>query len=387
MPDRRKELLVATVLGALCFMPGCGSFFSSCHLCPPISSKHFVYTANAAGSPSNVSALSSDAITGTLAAISGSPYNTGSGSVALAADPGGMFLYVANYFSSNISQFTINQTSGSLSPVAGSAATAELGVDSLSIDPTGKFLYAVSDRSEHLWAYSITSTGTLTPLAGTPIAIAPSSTQSSAVVIDPSGKYLYIANHNSLSASLYGFSRNTTTGALSALSGFPVALDGLGNKGTFDPAGKFLLVTGTNIFQTVGGVDVFSLNASTGAVTITSGSPVQARDDPGGIVVDASGKYVYVINTSDVSISEFALDGASGSLAQLSGSPISSGGSGSVNGPLAIAADIAGKFVYVANASNDISVLTTNSLGQLTPITGSPFPAGGNAPSAIVFVP
>jgi len=198
---------------------------------------------------------------------------------------------------------------------------------------------------------------------------------------------LYVANHNSLSASLYGFSRNTTTGTISALSGFPVPLDGLGNKSTFDPAGKFLLVTGTNVFQTVGGVDVFSLNASTGAVTITSGSPVQVRDDPGGVVVDASGKYVYVINTSDVSISEFVLDGTSGSLTQLSGSPISSGGSGSINGPLAIATDTSGKFVYVANASNDISVLTTNSLGQLTPITGSPFPAGGNAPSAIVFAP
>ncbi|HEY8669886.1 MAG TPA: hypothetical protein VIL63_03525, partial [Terriglobales bacterium] len=60
---------------------------------------------------------------------------------------------------------------------------------------------------------------------------------------------------------------------------------------------------------------------------------------------------------------------------------------GSINGPLGIATDNSGKFIYVANASNDISVLTTNSLGQLTPITGSPFPDGSNAPSAIVFVP
>ena len=299
-----KQTLVAAVLGALCFMPGCGSFFSTCHMCtPPPAAKNFVYTANAAGNQGTVSALTSDAVTGGLAAISGSPYNTGSGSVAIAADPGGKFVYVANYFSSNISEFTISHSTGALSPVAGAAAAAELGMDSLAIDSTGSFLYAVSGNSENLWVYSITSTGALTPLTGMPVAIAPSGTQSSAVMIDPSGKYLYVANAASSSASLYGFLRNTTTGTIAALPGFPLTLDGVSNKGTFDSAGKFLLISGHNVFLTAGGLDVFSLNASTGALTITGSSPVIVRDDPAGVVVDASGKYVYVPNTSDLTIS------------------------------------------------------------------------------------
>ena len=152
-----KQILVAAVLTILCFATACGSFFSTCHMCPPPAAKNFVYTANAAGNQGTVSALTSDAVTGGLAAISGSPYNTGSGSMAIAADPGGKFLYVANYFSSNISEFTINHSTGALSPVAGAAAAAGLGLDSLAIDSTGSFLYAVSGNSENLWAYSITS--------------------------------------------------------------------------------------------------------------------------------------------------------------------------------------------------------------------------------------
>ena len=351
---------------------------------PP--SINFVYAANAAGNPSTVSALDSDQTTGALTPIPGSPYSTGSGSMAVAADPSSKFLFVANYFSSNISAFTIKSTTGELTPVATSPFAAEFGMDSLAIDPTGQFLYAVTGNSEKLWTYSIDSTGALTPLTNSPTAIAPSGTASDSVVIDPSGSYLYITNRDSTSAGLYGFARDTTAGGITPLPGFPIPLDGLATKSAFDAMGKFLLVTGTNAFGTAGGVDIFSLNASTGALTKTSGSPTQVGDDPAGVVVDRSGKYVYVPNTPDVTVSAFSMD-TSGELTEISGSPFPSGGNGTINGPLGITADAAGRFVYVCNASNDISVFSINtSSGALTPIPGSPFPEGANAPSAIVFV-
>jgi DNA-binding beta-propeller fold protein YncE len=79
---------------------------------------------------------------------------------------------------------------------------------------------------------------------------------------------------------------------------------------------------------------------------------------------------------------------ASGALTEITGSPFPSGGSGVTNGPLGIATDVAGHFAYVCNASNDISVFSIDGgSGALTAISGSPFPDGGNAPSAIVFVP
>ena len=118
--------------GAFCFVlvlviAGCSSGHTTSPPPPPPPppSTNFIYTANAAGTPSTVSALVSDQTTGVMTPILGSPYGTGSGSMALAADPASKFLFVANFFSSDISAFTINSTTGALSPVATSPFPAE----------------------------------------------------------------------------------------------------------------------------------------------------------------------------------------------------------------------------------------------------------------------
>jgi 6-phosphogluconolactonase len=374
------------ILTGLVDLPACGSYFSGCHMCPPPPKpQNFVYTANAGGNQSTVSALSASPSTGQLTPLAGSPYKTGSGSIALTSDPVRGRLYVANSGSGNISGFTIDLKSGALSPVASSPFPAESGMDSLAITPDGGFVYGVTGNSANLWGYSVDSGGALTPTGLLPTLIAASATNSSSVAIDPSGKYVYTATGNSVSTNIYGFSRDTATGVLSPLSGFPLPVAGLANKTVFDPSGKFWLVTGTNEFGTMGGIEVFSLNASTGALSLVTG-PVQVGNDPAAVAVDASGKYVYVPNTSDATISAFTLDSNSGALSPVTGSPFPSGGNGNVNGPLGIVASVS--FVYACNASNDISAFSINpSTGLLTAVAGSPFPDGGNAPTAIVVVP
>jgi 6-phosphogluconolactonase len=355
------RLVVVPMLVAALAITGCGgshSVQSGCKSCT--SSMHFVYVANEGGNQSTLSGLASDATTGALTAIAGSPYNTGSGSIALAKNPVNPQIYVANTFSGDISTFSMNATTGALTPLATSPITVETGVNAIAIDPLGTFLYVVSGNSSNLWGFSIDSGGGLTVVQGMPITISNAGGTSTSVLIDPSGKYLYVAAGSSSSSSIFGFSRNTTTGAVALLAGFPVPLNGQSNHGAFDPSGKFLLVTGNNVFGTAGGLDVFSLNSATGSLTLASGSPAQVRDDPSGVVVDASGKYVYVPNTADSTISAFTLD-ATGALAPVSGSPFPSGGNGSINGPLGIATDNSGKFIYVANASNDVSVFSINS--------------------------
>ncbi len=195
---------------------------------------------------------------------------------------------------------------------------------------------------------------------------------------------MYVLGQTSSSAAIYGFSRNTSTGAVAPLSGFPVAVDGVGNKSAFDTSGAFLFVTGTNVFGTAGGIDVFTFNASRSALTL-AGSAVQVGVDPAGVVI-ANGGDVYVPNTADATLSAFTFNFNTGALSPVTGSPFPSGGHGSVNGPLGIAANDAGNFVFVCNASNDISVFSVGSSGSLGPVAGSPFPTGGNAPSAILVV-
>src|SRR6266481_2949758 len=124
-----KQTLTSLIITAALSMglSGCmgkGPILPPCFLCDGGVSKNFVYTANAAGSPSTVSALASDAATGALTAVAGSPYGTGSGSLAIAADPTRRFLYVANAQSSDITAFNINATSGALS-ATGSPFAAE----------------------------------------------------------------------------------------------------------------------------------------------------------------------------------------------------------------------------------------------------------------------
>src|SRR5579864_4161085 len=368
MRSVRLWLLFVAVTGLL-GLTACGSFFSTCHMCPPVpKSQHFVYTANAGGNQSTVSALSASPSTGQLTALPGSPYNTGSGSIALASDPVTGRLYVVNSQSGNISGFSIDLNSGALTPVASSPFSAESGMNSLAVTPDGNFLYAVSGSSANLWGFSIDSGGALTPTGLLPTLITAAAATSS-------------------TASIYGFSRDSATGTVTPLAGFPVAIAGLANKAEFDRAGKFLLVTGTNEFGTKGGIEIFSFDSSSGSLTLVAG-PVQVGTDPAGAALDSSGKYAYVPNTADASISAFALDGSSGALTAVAGSPFASGGNGNINGPLGIAASSAGAYLYVCNASNDVSVFSINSgTGSLSAIQGSPFPDGGSGPSAIVFVP
>src|ERR1700686_2771092 len=83
-----RRLLVIPALTAAMIITACGGSHYIQTGCPScVNSKHFVYVANDGGNQSTVSALASDATTGVLTLITGSPYNTGSGSMALAKDP------------------------------------------------------------------------------------------------------------------------------------------------------------------------------------------------------------------------------------------------------------------------------------------------------------
>jgi len=84
------------------------------------------------------------------------------------------------------------------------------------------------------------------------------------------------------------------------------------------------------------------------------------------MAISSNGKYIYTTNAGDNTISEFVLDQESGSIRQLTGSPIQSGG----RNPSGIAIDSHGRFAYVANFnSNEIigySIAADGTLHELT---------------------
>jgi 6-phosphogluconolactonase (cycloisomerase 2 family) len=281
--------------------------------------------------------------------------------------------------SGDISAFSINATTGALSPVAGSPFSVEPNVIGFAVDPAGTYLYAVSGSSANLWEFSIDASGVLHNLAGSPLLIDAAVSHSGALTIDPSGKYLYVTADAPSATSIYAFTLDPATGAVYPIDLFSFSI-------TTDPAGKFVIAVSNGISTSFGLIAVFSLDGATGKLS-AAGTPSHTGSDPSSLTLDPSGKFVYVADTADATISAFALDSASGALSVVAGSPFPSGGHGTINGPAGIAADAAGKYIYVCNASNDISVFTFNSqTGALTALAGSPFASGGSGPSGIAVV-
>jgi DNA-binding beta-propeller fold protein YncE len=134
----------------------------------------------------------------------------------------------------------------------------------------------------------------------------------------------------------------------------------------------------------VGGGNVlgYTTNSVTGALIPIAGSPFAAGKFPQSVAVDPSGKFAYVVNEADNTISAYGI-GPSGALTPISGSPFATGAA-----PQSVAVDPSGKFAYVANADSfNVSGYTINpATGALTPIVGSPFAAGGNFSLAGVAV-
>lgn len=125
---------------------------------------------------------------------------------------------------------------------------------------------------------------------------------------------------------------------------------------------------------------------SDGTMTHVHGSPFAAGGGPLSVAVDPGGTYLYVANEfgSTSSISGYAIDPTSGVLTPIKGSPFPSGFTSN-----AIAIDPAGRFLYVTNwgtaSAGYVSAYTINRAnGALTEVKGSPFAAAIFVDSIIV---
>ena len=119
-------------------------------------------------------------------------------------------------------------------------------------------------------------------------------------------------------------------------------------------------------------VSGYTINAATGTLTPISGSPFAAVAAPLSVVVDPTGRFVYVANANTANVSGYTINAITGVLTPISGSPFAAGAA-----PSSVVVHPAGKFAYVANiGSANVSGYTINAAtGVLTPISGSPFAA------------
>jgi len=87
-------------------------------------------------------------------------------------------------------------------------------------------------------------------------------------------------------------------------------------------------------------------------------------------------QFVYAANTGSNDVSAYTIDPRTGALTPIAGSPFPAG-----SAPVSVAVDPSGKFAYVANFnSSTVSAYTIDPrTGALTPIAGSPFPVGSES--------
>ena len=128
-------------------------------------------------------------------------------------------------------------------------------------------------------------------------------------------------------------------------------------------------------------VSVYTINVTTGQ--LRNNGYVLAGTFPESVMVDPSGRFAYVANFASNNISAYTINAGTGDLTPIAGSPYPAG-----EGPGYITVDPSGRFVYVANqTSNDISAYAIDgATGALNPVTGSPF-ASGLDPTPIAIDP
>ncbi len=336
----------------------------------------FAYLINEVSS--DISAYSINSTNGVLTSLGGLTATAGVPS-AIAVAPQGAFTYVANRNTDNISVFSINQSNGALSEISGSPFDIETsptgpqtGPQSIAIDPSGRFAY-VAISTDVVAGYTIdSSTGALSLLSGSPYTAGDNPWS---ITVDPTGRFAYTTNLTTDDISAFSIDplsgELTPIGTTPAGNG-PVSID-------IDPSGRFAYVANTAFVSGSGFfVSAFSIDPYTGMLSELSGSPYTAGNGPISIAVDPLGKYVYVANLTSNNVLTYSINQSSGELT--SGNTISTG-----IDPQSITIDATGQFVYVANrTSNDISAYQIDGTsGALSTITGQAFTSSGNAPFAI----
>ena len=304
-------------------------------------SRRFLYVTNSgfgvSGAATNVPASSVsvyqlDAKTGAVSgptdtkAIAGQP-------ILVVVHPTGKFIYVVNEvrFGSpvgNIQVFSIDPATGALTGPITTGDSGGAPATALAFPPSGEFAYvtyihAVSTPvGNTFWdtvkTYSVN--GATGEFSANPIGSAPTGDNPWAIAVTPGGHFAYVAslsNQGSVN-QLSTYSINQTTGVLTLQNNSFGTINAPGSL-AMDPFGGFLYVGLQGIafvpqFNANVNLEVYSINPSSGALTLKSG--VATSSNPGGpiaVAAEPQGQFVYGLDGNGV-LTPFAVNANTGAL-------------------------------------------------------------------------
>ena len=291
------------------------------------------------------------------------------------------FTYVSNTNASSITAYKLNANTGALTPLTGSPFVGVNVPNGLAIAPNSHFLAASNVNGPSASVFRVDpDNGSITPVAGSPFPT-PGGGFPLQALFHPSGKFLYAGMQVCSTSNVWAFSVDASTGALSPVPGAPfpgqTSIAGGGvNSIALHPSGSFLYASGS--FQ---GITGYSVDGASGALTQLSGSPFI----PAGtffnskLVVHPSGNFLYMadLDADGVRVFPIAADGSLG--AEITGSPFASGAT-----PRGIALDPSGKFAFVPNEGDlNVTAFSVNSTTGALTLAGNA--DTGNGPSAVTL--
>ncbi len=283
-------------------------------------------------------------------------------------------LYAVNYSSHNVTGYSIDKQSGQLTSLGNFGLGGATNPGNIRLHPTRDCAYVANNGSGNVSAFSA-SGGALTHVAN--VATGGGAT---AIDVTPDGKYLYVANSSAQTVSIFEVESDCDLASVGTLSAGVTAP----NDVRVHPNGQFLYVS--NFSGATGSVSAFAI-AGDGTLSAITGSPFLTGGDASyAIRFSDDGAYLFSANNRNVmsssSVSVYGVNATSGALSLKSGSPVAHVG--------ASFASLFKTFAYVMsyNQTDHVQLYDFNATsGALTPRAGWSAPVQGNEGYTIQFVP
>jgi 6-phosphogluconolactonase (cycloisomerase 2 family) len=273
-------------------------------------------------------------------------------------------------------------TTGALATLSGTPNQfATAGINSLAVTPSNAFLYAgVSGIG--VYGLGIASTTGVTTLIDTTALV--QDVAPSALTVDPSGQYLLVAGLADGAPAVGEYLINAD-GTLAEVQGSPVSITFPAGTDTSTASVQNIAVAPNSsyVFVTIGQLGVAPLPFNTSGGLSPNTQIIPAKTTSGisnqdlGLAVNSTSSALFVGETN-LGVRVFTIGS---SFTEISGSPFKAGGQ-----PRSLVFDGTGDYLYAANASDStISGYSVLASGSLTALTGSPFSSVGTQPFALAL--